>query len=115
MLQHDRQLKLIAKNIKNRIKSELLNLLNTDREKYEQFYNSFGRQLKYGIYSDFGNNKEFLQDLLMFYSSKEKKLVTLDEYILRMKEEQNIYIMLRASLTKNSRLATNGITVGQRV
>jgi len=88
MLQHDRQLKLIAKNIKNRIKSELLNLLKTDREKYEQFYNSFGRQLKYGIYRDYGSNKEILQDLLMFYSSKEKKMVTLDEYILKMKEEQ---------------------------
>lgn len=88
MLQHDRQLKLIAKNIKNRIKSELLNLLNTDREKYEQFYNSFGRQLKYGIYRDYGSNKEILQDLLMFYSSKEKKMVTLDEYILKMKAEQ---------------------------
>ncbi|MFW5647852.1 MAG: molecular chaperone HtpG [Candidatus Alkaliphilus sp. MAG34] len=88
MLQHDRQLKLIARNIRNKIKNELSNLLKTDREKYEKFYNSFGRQLKYGVYSDFGNNKEILQDLLMFYSSKEKKLVTLDEYVLRMKEEQ---------------------------
>lgn len=88
MLQHDRQLKLIARNIKNRIKSELLNLLKTDREKYEQFYDSFGRQLKYGIYRDYGSNKEILQDLLMFYSSKEKKMITLSEYILKMKEEQ---------------------------
>ncbi len=103
MLQHDRQLKLIARNIKNRIKSELSNLLKTDRDKYEQFYNSFGRQLKYGVYSDFGNNKEVLQDLLMFYSSKEKKLVTLDEYILRMKEEQK-YIYYAAG-ESNERLA----------
>ncbi len=88
MLQHYRQLKLIARNIKNRIKSELLNLLKTDREKYEQFYDSFGRQLKYGIYRDYGSNKEILQDLLMFYSSKEKQMVTLGEYILKMKEEQ---------------------------
>jgi len=88
MLQQDRQLKLIAKNIKNKIKSELQNLLKNDREKYEEFYKSFGRQLKYGVYSDFGGNKDTLQELLMFYSSKEKKPVTLDEYIARMTEEQ---------------------------
>lgn len=88
MLQHDRQLKLIAKNINKKIKSELLSLLKNEREKYEKFYQSFGRQLKFGVYSDFGMNKEVLQDLLMFYSSKEKKLVTLDEYISRMPEEQ---------------------------
>jgi len=74
MLQHDRQLKFIAKNLKTKIKNELLNLLESDRDKYEEFYNSFGRQLKYGVYSDFGSNKEVLQDLLMFYSSKDKKL-----------------------------------------
>ena len=88
MLQHDRQLKLIAKNIKNKIKSELLSLLKNERDKYEGFYKSFGRQLKYGVYNDFGTDKEMLQDLLMFYSSKEKKLVTLDEYISRMPEDQ---------------------------
>ncbi|WP_332691758.1 molecular chaperone HtpG [Halalkalibacter lacteus] len=88
MLQHDRQLKLIAKNIKNKIKSQLLSLLKDEREKYEQFYNSFGRQLKYGVYSDFGSHKDVLQDLLMFYSSTEKKLVTLDEYVSRMPEDQ---------------------------
>ncbi|MEA4848847.1 MAG: molecular chaperone HtpG [Clostridiaceae bacterium] len=88
ILQHDRQLKLIAKNIKNKIKSELENLLKTERDKYEEFYKAFGRQLKYGIYSEFGSNKETLQDLLMFYSSKEKKLVTLEEYVSRMPEEQ---------------------------
>lgn len=88
LLQHDRQLKLIAKKIKDKIKSELLGLLKNDREKYEEFYKNFGRQLKYGIYSNYGMDKEVLQDLLMFYSSTEKKMVTLDEYIERMKEDQ---------------------------
>lgn len=98
MLQHDRQLTLIAKNIKSRIKSELQKLLKDDREKYDNFYKSFGRQLKFGVYSDYGKDKETLQDLLMFYSSKEKKLVTLDEYISRMPEEQK-YIYYAAGET----------------
>jgi molecular chaperone HtpG len=88
ILQHDKQLKLIAKNIKSKIKSQLQSLLKDEREKYEEFYKSFGRQLKYGVYSDFGSNKDVLQDLLMFYSSKEKKMVTLDEYVSRMPEDQ---------------------------
>lgn len=88
MLQQDKQLKVIAKNIKNKIKKELQNLLKEDREKYEAFYESFGRQLKFGVYNEFGQDKDVLQDLLMFYSSKEKKLVTLDEYVSRMPEEQ---------------------------
>ena len=88
ILQQDRQLKLISKNIKNKIKKELQSLIKDDREKYDTFYKAFGRQLKYGVYSDFGVNKEDLQDLLMFYSSKEKKLVTLDEYVSRMPEDQ---------------------------
>ncbi|MHB1420769.1 MAG: molecular chaperone HtpG [Bacillota bacterium] len=88
MLQHNRQLKLIAKNIKNKIKNELEEILKNARDRYEEFYKSFGRQLKYGIYSDYGSNKEVLQDLLMFYSSKEKKMVTIDEYVSRMPEEQ---------------------------
>lgn len=88
MLQHDRQLKFIAKNIKTKIKNELEGLLKNEREKYEKFYESFGRQLKYGIYSEFGSHKDVLQDLLMFPSSKDKKLVTLDEYVNRMPEEQ---------------------------
>lgn len=88
MLQHDRQLKFIAKNIKTKIKNELENLLKNERDKYEEFYKSFGRQLKYGVYSEFGSNKDVLQDLLMFYSSKEKKVVTLEEYVSRMPEEQ---------------------------
>ena len=88
MLQHDRQLKLIAKNINKKIKSELQSLLKNEREQYVKFYNSFGRQLKFGVYNDFGANKETLQDLLMFYSSKDKQLVTLDEYVSRMPEDQ---------------------------
>ncbi|TYP74015.1 molecular chaperone HtpG [Paenibacillus methanolicus] len=88
MLQHDRQLKLIAKNIASKIKSALQSLLKDERENYEQFYKSFGRQLKFGVYNDYGANKEALQDLLLFTSSKEKKLVTLDEYVSRMPEEQ---------------------------
>jgi molecular chaperone HtpG len=88
ILQHDRQLKLIAKNINKKIKSELLALLKNDREKYEEFYKSFDRQLKYGVYSDFGAHKDELQDLLMFHSSKEDKLVSLDEYVSRMPEDQ---------------------------
>ncbi|XSC88189.1 molecular chaperone HtpG [Bacillus velezensis] len=88
MLQHDRQLKLIAKNINKKIKAELKSLLKNKREKYESFYASFGRQLKFGVYNDFGANKDVLKDLLLFYSSKEKKLVTLDEYVSRMPEDQ---------------------------
>lgn len=88
ILQQDKQLKFIAKNIKSKIKRELEGMLKNDREKYEKFYDSFGRQLKFGVYSDFGQDKDVLQDLLMFYSSKEKKLVTLDEYVSRMPEEQ---------------------------
>ncbi len=88
MLQYDRQLKLIAKNIKSKIKSELLSLMKDDREGYESFYQAFGRQLKYGLYSNFGADKDDLVELLMFYSSSEKKMVTLAEYVSRMKEEQ---------------------------
>lgn len=88
ILQHDRQLKMIAKNIKNKIKNQLLQLLKEDRETYETFYKSFGRQLKFGIQMDFGSHKDDLKDLLLFYSSKEKKLVTLKEYVSRMPEDQ---------------------------
>jgi len=88
ILQHDRQLKLIANSIKAKIKSELENLIRDDREKYEKFYTSFGRQLKFGIYNDYGTSNDILQDLIMFYSSKEKKLVTLAEYVSRMPDEQ---------------------------
>lgn len=88
MLQQDKQVKLIAKKIKEKIKSELLLLIKNQRDKYEEFYESFGRQLKYGVYSDFGMNKEDLQDLLMFYSSKQKKMITLDEYVNAMDKDQ---------------------------
>ncbi|MDQ1146500.1 molecular chaperone HtpG [Bacillus sp. SORGH_AS 510] len=105
MLQHDRQLKLIAKNINKKIKSELQSLLKNEREKYEEFYNSFGRQLKYGVYSDFGANKEVLQDLLMFYSSKEKDLITLEEYVSKMPEEQKyIYYAAGESVERLEKL-----------
>jgi molecular chaperone HtpG len=105
MLQHDRQLKLIAKNIKNKIKGQLQSLLKDDREKYEAFFQSFGRQLKFGVYSDFGSNKETLQDLIMFYSSKEKKLVTLDEYVSRMPEDQKyIYYASGESIERIEKL-----------
>ncbi|WP_415329984.1 molecular chaperone HtpG [Clostridium perfringens] len=88
MLQHDRQLSRIAKNIKTKIKNELESMMKNDRESYEKFYKSFGRQLKYGVYDDFGMNKDELRDLLMFYSSKEKKMVSLAEYVERMAEDQ---------------------------
>ncbi|MCM3798449.1 molecular chaperone HtpG [Caldibacillus thermoamylovorans] len=105
MLQHDRQLKVIAKNIKNKIKRELENLLKNEREQYEKFYEAFGRQLKFGVYSDFGANKDVLQDLLLFYSSKEKKLVTLDEYVSRMPEDQKyIYYATGDSIDRIDKL-----------
>lgn len=88
LLQHDRQLQIIAKKIKEKIKSELLSMLKDEREKYEEFYKSFGKTLKYGIYSGYGVNKDTLEDLLMFYSSKEKKPVTFEEYVSRMPAEQ---------------------------
>ncbi|WP_281350096.1 molecular chaperone HtpG [Alkalibaculum sporogenes] len=105
ILQHDRQLKLIAKNIKNKIKNELQNILTNEREKYDGFYNSFGRQLKFGVYSDYGNHKEDLQDLIMFYSSTEKKMVTLNEYVERMPEEQKyIYYASGESIERIEKL-----------
>lgn len=88
MLQHDRHLITIAQNIEKKIKNELNAMLTGERENYEKFFNAFGRQIKYGVVSDYGMHKQELQNLLMFYSSTEKKLVTLDEYIDRMKEEQ---------------------------
>ena len=88
MLQNNRQLKLISKKIEEKIKDELRSLLENEREKYKEFFKSFGKGLKFGVYNDFGMHKEMLQDLLMFYSSKEKDLVTLDEYVDNMKEDQ---------------------------
>ncbi|KUP09264.1 chaperone protein HtpG [Bacillus coahuilensis p1.1.43] len=103
ILQHDRQLKVIAKNLKNKIKKELANMLKNDRENYEKFYASFGRQLKFGVYNDFGMHKEDLQDLLLFYSSKEEKLVSLKEYVERVQEDQK-YIYYATGET-NTRIA----------
>ncbi len=88
MLQHDRQLKLIAKSIEKTIKNELSKMLKNEREKYEEFYKAFGLQLKAGVYSSYGMNKDALKDLLMFYSSNEEKLTTLEEYVSRMREDQ---------------------------
>lgn len=99
MLQHDRQLKTIASNIEKKIKNELASLLKNDREKFEKFYANFGRQLKFGAVSDYGAHKDVVKDLLLFYSSTEKKLVTLKEYVSRMGEEQKeIYFATGESL-----------------
>lgn len=87
-LQQNRQVKNIAKTLEKKIKNELLDFLKNDREGYEKFFHEFGRQLKYGIYMDYGMHKDVLSDLILFYSSTEKKLVTLDEYIAKMGEDQ---------------------------
>ena len=100
-MQHDRQLKVIAKNIENKIRSELQNMLKNEREEYEKFFNIFGMQLKYGTYNNYGMDKDKLKDLLMFYSSTEKKLVTLGEYVSRMKEgQESIYYACGESIDK---------------
>ncbi|MBQ1838264.1 MAG: molecular chaperone HtpG, partial [Ruminococcus sp.] len=88
MLQHDRHLLTIAQNIEKKIRRELTSMLESDRENYEKFFKAFGRQLKYGVVADYGMHKDELQDLLLFYSSTEKKMTTLAEYVGRMKEEQ---------------------------
>ena len=98
LLQHDRQLKVIAANLEKKIKSELSKLLKDERDSYETFWKNFGRQLKYGVVNEYGMHKDLLQDLLLFWSSTEKKPVTLDEYVGRMKEEQK-YIYFAAGET----------------
>ena len=101
MLQHDRQLKTLAKNIEKKINSELTKMLNDDRDEYIKFFNNFGTQLKYGAYDNYGMDKDKLKDLLMFYSSTDKKLTTLKEYVSRMKEEQkDIYYACGETLDK---------------
>ena len=91
-LQDDKNIKLIAKSIESKVKNELLDLLKNNRDKYLEFYKAFGMQLKFGIYNDYGIHKDKLEDLIMFYSSSEKKLITLDEYVNKLKEEdKNIY------------------------
>ena len=91
-LQDDKNIKLIAKSIETKVRNELLDLLKNNRDKYLEFYKAFGMQLKFGIYNDYGMHKDKLEDLIMFYSSGEKKLITLDEYVNKLKEEdKNIY------------------------
>ena len=105
MLQHDIQLRAIAQRIEKKIKSELENMLKNDRDKYVEFFKNFGLQLKFGIYDQMGMNKDKLQDLVMFYSSREKALVTLAEYVSRMKEDQKfIYYASGESVEKIDRL-----------
>ena len=101
VLQHDHQLKLIAKTIEKKIKSELQKMLDTEREKYEKFFDAFGNSIKFGVYSDYGVHKDELQDLLIFKSSNEKKYVTLSEYKERMKSDQaSIYYASGESIEK---------------
>ncbi|MBR3756709.1 MAG: molecular chaperone HtpG [Firmicutes bacterium] len=100
-LQHDRQLKNIARNLEKKIKKELADFLKNDREGYEKFFDAFGRQLKYGMYENYGMHKDILADLVLFYSSMEKKMVTFDEYIAKMGEEQKyIYYAAGESVEK---------------
>ena len=105
MLQHDRQLQIIAGRLEKKIKSELAAMLKNERDTYEQFWKNFGLQIKYGVYSDYGVHKELLQDLLLFYSSVAKKNVTLDEYIENMKEDQEfIYYVSGETVEKIDKL-----------
>ena len=100
-MQQNNQVRLIAKNIENKIKKELTDMLENDRENYEKFYQAFGMQLKHGIYSSYGMNKENLQDLLLFYSSKEDKYITLSEYVSRMNDDnKDIYYASGESIDK---------------
>lgn len=101
MLQHDAQLKLIAKSLEKKIHSELVKLMKDSRETYEKVYNAFGTQMKFGIYNNMGTKNDILSDLVMFYSSNEKKLTTLKEYVGRMKESQDaIYYACGESVAK---------------
>ena len=101
MLQKSKSLNLIAKNIESKIRKELEKMLKEDRETYESFFQTFGMQLKYGVYDNYGMNKDKLQDLIMFYSSKRKKLITLKEYVEKMKEGQDkIYYAAGTSIEK---------------
>lgn len=105
MLQHDRQLKRIAGNLEKKIKSELLKLMTNDREQYEKLFETFGVQMKYGAVSDYGAHKDMVKDLLLFWSEKEQKYVSLNEYVSAMQEEQKyIYYAAGESRTKLSQL-----------
>ena len=114
MLQHDRQLKLIAANLEKKIKAELSRLLKDEREKYEEFYASFGRQLKIGIASEFGRNKDLLQDLALFWSGKNEKLVTLGEYVASMPEgQEKIYFATGESKGRIAKMAQVELLLGK--
>ena len=105
MLQHNRQLTLIARNIEKKIKSELKSMLENQREKYEQFYAAFGRQLKYGTVADYGTHKDATKDLLLFYSHKQQKLISLQEYVDAMVEgQEKIYYVPGESRERMSKL-----------
>ncbi|MBQ2769692.1 MAG: molecular chaperone HtpG, partial [Clostridia bacterium] len=105
MLQHDRQLKTIAQNLKKKIKAELVKLLENEREKYETFWGSFGLPIKYGLYTGYGVNKDFLKDLLLFRSMAENKLLTLKEYVEHMPEDQkHIYYACGENLDRVAKL-----------
>jgi len=105
MLQHDRQLKIIAKSLEKTIKNELAKMLKNEREKYEEFFKAFGLQLKFGVYNGFGANKDTLKDLLLFTSSAENKLTTLEEYVSRMREDQKyIYYATGESVARIEQL-----------
>ena len=105
MLQHDRQLKVIATNLEKKIKGELLKLMREDRGGYEKFWKNFGRQVKYGLAGNYGAHKDLLSDLVLFYSSTEKKPVSLEEYVDRMKEDQKyIYYAAGETLEKVDKL-----------
>lgn len=105
LLQHDRQLRVIAKSIEKTISNELKKMLKNEREKYEEFWKAFGLQMKYGVYSDYGMNKDKLQDLILFTSSNESKLVTLEEYVTAMPESQKyIYYAAGESISRIEQL-----------
>ncbi len=115
MLQHDRQLKLISKSVEKSIKNELSKMLKTDRKKYEQFWDAFGIQIKFGVYNGFGANKEMLQDLLLFRSSageNDDSFTTLAEYVSRMREDQKfIYYAAGANITRCKSLPTTELVL----
>ncbi len=105
MLQHDRQLKVIAKGIEKKIKAELASMLENEREEYEKFYAAFSRQLKYGTVAQYGMHKDMTQDLLLFYSQSQKKLITLKEYVVAMPEgQEKIYYVSGESVDRLSKL-----------
>ena len=100
ILQQDKQLKLISNNIEKKIKNELENMLKSDRDKYEKFFKEFGMQIKFGIYNDYGMNKDKLKELLLFYSQKDKKMLTLKEFTDKLEENANIYYACGETIDK---------------